>query len=64
MARIGSLPPPVFRRPPSLRHLERREDTTNSGRSSETSDSQGELPAILAGVQAFSLIWFRESTHS
>lgn len=44
MARIRSLPQPVFRYQVSLRDLEQRENTINSSRSSETRDSQGEPP--------------------
>ena len=56
MARIRSLPQPVFRYPPSLWDLEQRENIIKSSRSSETGDSQGEPLAILASVQTFSLI--------
>ena len=64
MARIRSLPQPVFRYPLSLQDLKQRENAINSNRSSETGDSQGEPPAILTNFQAFSLIYFREFAHS
>lgn len=44
LARMRSLPKPVFKRPPSLQDLQQRENTTNSSRTSETGDSQGEPP--------------------
>ena len=56
LARLRSLPTPVFRMPPSWRDFQQREDTTSSSRSSGAGDSQGKTPsALLTSIEALPL---------
>ena len=58
-AQLRALPEPVFRKPPSWRDFQQRENAASPSRSSETGGSQGEPSALLTSFQALSLIYFR-----